>query len=384
MPPLRWIPPLLALLVVLTGPSATLGAPDDDPLYTRALQAYRGELTAEEIEELSQQDPAPGLYLSDRTPAERAAARFFGSLPDEAHEELRTRGVLKWRVDRLPKQQRDWIREAVKRLEARREGPFPLEGKDAAYTGFARVRVAGTPQYCWWISSEAAPRPVWVTLVRAIGLLTQAYAEAYAMQLPDLLAAPESEPIDAKRWVRVRTTPARTPPPPAPDPVPGEEYVLAVVRAYRGKLGKDALKELTSADSLLAERLKDRAAPTRALNELFAGLTDAEVRHLLSTGRVGWSADDLTRVRRKLLDTILTDLNTRNAAVSEPYLLSPALSSQTGFAIIRVPGIEEPVISWWVTSPTAAYPAWLPLANRKGVDAPGYFRAHLEQLPAPR
>lgn len=373
----------LALLLWATGSGYSVAQETSDPHYTAVVRAYRGELTHVEIEALAEVDPAPALYLGDKTPAERAAARFFGSLPDDAHETLRKTGVLKWRVDRLPAEQRGWVREAARRLEARREGPFPIQGKSPAFTGFARVQLedAPQPQYCWWISAEGAPRPVWVTLVRAIGLLTQDYSAAYAAQLPEAIAASESPPIEAKRWAKVRTAPPKPAPTPAAvaAPIPGADYFWDVVKAYRGKLGKEPLKKLTVEDPLLSGRLKSAEAPTRALNELFARLTDEELGFLLVNGSLAWTNADLTKPRRKLLDAILRDLNTRSGA--EPYLLSPAIAAQTGFAVVRVPGVEAPVISWWVSSPAAAYPAWIPLANQQGVSAAGYHRSHLEQLP---
>ena len=136
---------------------------------------------------------------------------------------------------------------------------------------------------------------------------------------------------------------------------------------------------LTEGDPLLTGRLKSSEAPTRALNELFAKLTDAELEALLSNGVLSWTNGDLTKPRIKLLDTILRDLNTRSGA--DPYLLSPAIAARTGFAVVRVPGVEDPVISWWVSSPAAAYPAWIPLVNQQGVAATGYHRSHLEQIP---
>ncbi|MGV3723537.1 MAG: hypothetical protein ACO1SX_21790 [Actinomycetota bacterium] len=363
------------------GHSAAQEAAPADPHYAKVVKAYRGELTHDEIDELAEDDPAPGLYLSEKTPAERAAARFFGSLPDEAHETLRKTGVLKWQVDHLPSEQRGWVRDAAKRLEARREGPFPMQGKSLATTGFARIEMEGEPlpQYCWWISAEGARRPAWVTLVRAIGLLTREYSNAYLAQLPDLITVPESPPIAAKRWVKVRTTPPRPAPAVATAPIPGAEFFWDVVKAYRRKLGKDPLKKLTEGDPLLTGRLKSAEAPTRALNELFAKLTDEELEALLSRGVLSWSIGDLTKPRIKLLDTILRDLNTRSGA--EPYLLSPAIAARTGFAVVRVPEVEDPVISWWVSSPNAAYPAWIPLVNQQGVMATGYHRSHLGQIP---
>jgi hypothetical protein len=376
---------LLSLAAVLWslcgGHSAAQEAAPADPHYFRVVQAYRGELTQDEIDQLAEDDPAPGLYLSEKTPAERAAARFFGSLPDEAHETLRKTGVLKWQVDHLPSEQRGWVRDAAKRLEARREGPFPTQGKTLATTGFARIEVEGDPlpQYCWWISAEGARRPAWVTLVRAIGLLTQDYSAAYTARLPDLISVPESPPIEAKRWVKVRTTPPKPVPPEVAAPIAGAEFFWDVVKAYRGKLGRDPLKKLTEGDPLLTGRLKSAEAPTRALNELFAKLTDAELEALLSNGVLSWTNGDLTKPRIKLLDTILRDLNTRSGA--DPYLLSPGIAARTGFAVVRVPGVEDPVISWWVSSPAAAYPAWIPLVNQQGVAATGYHRSHLEQIP---
>jgi hypothetical protein len=63
------------------------------------------------------------------------------------------------------------------------------------------------------------------------------------------------------------------------------------------------------------------------------------------------------------------------------YLLSPAFATRTGFALVHVPEVATPVISWWVNSPSVPHPAWIPLANDTAVKAVGYYRAHLEQLP---
>ncbi|MCC2672091.1 MAG: hypothetical protein K0Q72_4563, partial [Armatimonadetes bacterium] len=343
-----------------------------------------GELTEAEIEAVAEEDPAPALYLSSRTPGERAAARFLGSLPDEAHAQLGTDGYLKWRVDRLPPTQRAWVKEAARVLEARGEGPFPLSGKTPSYTGFARVDVIGLeqPQYCWWIASDLAPRPAWITLVRSIGLLTEAYGKSYGERMPAVVKLADSE-LPELRWVRIREMPAKAAPAPpvAPAmPLTGEKEYWEVVRACRGDLKKESLRALVERDTLLDRRLKSTDPAIKAMLELFAKLPEEQHRALLTTGRLVWSADDLTKQQRKLVDTLLRDVNARGDG-SEPFLLSPALATRTGFALVTVPGVETAVISWWVSSPTGTHPTWIPLMNAAAVAAPGYFRAHLEQLP---
>lgn len=389
--------PLLALLLVASllpasrvaavAPRGKDATPSANPArfadagYGSALQAYRGELTEAQIEILGESDPAPVLYLSPQNPGERAAARFFASLPDAAHEQLQKDGYLKWRVDHLPKEQQGWVREAVRTLEARREGPFPLTGKEPASTGFARIRVEGLdqPQYCWWVAAGDA-KPGWVTLVRALGILTREYADAYREQLPAAAAQPESEAIPGGKWLKVRDTPRKPDPEPAAAPLVDEKYYWSVVRAYRNQLGKDERQSLTGQDRLLSERLRSSDVATRAMNELFAKLTDEQHRTLLTTGRLVWAEGDLTRPQRKLVDVVLRDLNERTGGMDQ-YLLSAALATRTGFALVQVPDVAAPVISWWVSTPSVPHPAWVPLANEAAVKAPGYYRAHLEQLP---
>jgi len=353
-----------------------------DAGYAAVLQAYRGELTEEQIEILGESDPAPVLYLSPKNPGERAATRFFGSLPDDAHDQLQRTGYLKWRVDRLPKEQRGWVKEAVQTQEARRQGPFPLSGKAPAVTGFARIQVAGLerPQYCWWVAAEGAS-PAWVTVVRALGLLTQEYTNSYRKQLPELTEKPETEPIPNGRWLKIRDTPRKPTPAPVAPVLADEKYYWSVVRAYRGQLAKDELRALTDQDRVLSDRLKSSDVPARAVNELFAKLTDAQHRALLTTGRLIWAEGDLTKAQRKQVDTVLRDLNARTGEGMDLYLLSPAFATRTGFALVRVPEVETPVISWWVSSPSVPHPSWIPLANNAAVKSAGYYRAHLEQLP---
>jgi len=353
-----------------------------DAGYAAVLQAYRGELTEEQIEALGERDPAPALYLSPQNPGERAATRFFGSLPDDAHAQLQTSGYLKWRVDRLPKEQRGWVKEAVQTLEGRRQGPFPLNGKEPATTGFARIQVAGLeqPQYCWWVAAEGV-RPGWVTVVRALGLLTRDYSDAYREQLPPLTDKPETEPIASNRWLKIRETPRKPPPTPPAAVMADEKYYWSVVRAYCGQLPKDELRTLTEHDRVLSDRLKSSDPAGRAVNELFAKLTDEQYRALLSTGRLIWADGDLTKAQRKLVDTVLRDLNERTGGGMDLYLLSPAFATRVGFALVHVPDTANPVISWWVNSPSVPHPSWIPLANDAAVKAPGYYRAHLEQLP---
>lgn len=392
----RWMSvPLVLLSLVSTDPGSASGAPRpsamlpttkaetfSDAGYFAVLQAYRGELTEEQIEALGESDPAPALYLSPQNPGERAATRFFGSLPDAAHQQLQKAGYLKWRVDQLPKEQRGWVKTAVQAMEARRLGPFPLGGKDAATTGFARIQVPGLtqPQYCWWVAAEGAS-PGWVTVVRALGLLTQEYAKAYEEQLPALVSQPESESIPSAQWRKVRETPRKPTPVVAAPTLVDEKYYWCIVRAYRGQLGKDELRSLTGTERMLGERLQSRDAATRALNELFAKLPEEQHRTLLTTGRLVWGEADLSKPQRKLVDTILRDLNERTGGGMDLYLLSPAFNTRTGFALVQVPDVATPVVSWWVNSSAVPHPAWIPLANDAAVKAPGYYRAHLEQLP---
>jgi hypothetical protein len=257
-----------------------------------------------------------------------------------------------------------------------------LSGKEPVTTGFARIDVAGLeqPQYCWWISAEGV-RPGWVTVVRALGLLTQEYSEAYRTQLPGLVDKPETEPVPTNRWLKIRETPRKPPPPPPAPVLADEKYYWSVVRAYRGQLDKDELRTLTDHDRVLSDRLKSGDAPSRAVNELFAKLTDEQHRALLATGRLVWADGDLTKAQRKLLDLILRDLNERTGGGMDLYLLSPAFATRTGFALVHVPEVANPVISWWVSSPSVPHPSWIPLVNEPAVKAPGYYRAHLEQLP---
>jgi hypothetical protein len=178
----------------------------EDPLYARVLSAYRGQLNAQQLEALAQEDPGPALYIGPETPAEWGVARLFGTMPDAAHAELRAKGYLKWRASALPAPQRALLEERVKQHERRGEGPYPFTGKDSAFTGFARVELPEVEgaQYCWWVSHPKAKGPGWLTLVRVERTLTQEYADAHKVRLAEVAGLAETPLISRDAWVRVK------------------------------------------------------------------------------------------------------------------------------------------------------------------------------------
>lgn len=376
---------LLALALISTCAPGAFPAraeePADDTLYLRDLKAYRGGLTAQELQQLEEVDPGPSLYMGGKATPERAVARLFASLPDDAHAALRRTGYLKWRADSLPSQQRRWLREGARYVESLGEGPFPVEGKDAASTGFARVEIEGLdqPQYCWWIAAPKARRPAWITLVRAVGTLSQAYAEAHRAQLPETVKKPDTEPIPAGRWLKAGEAPAAA----KPEAPPDEPYLRDVLRAYRGDLRGDALRALTEGDTMLARRLKLAGPADRGVHRFFAGLGEKEQRALLADRGLAWKAEQLSREQRKLLEPVVQRLNEgtlRDGGTPIAYTLLPYSGTTVGFTLVRVPDAEHPVVSWWIRSPFIPTPAWISLAGGGAADSPAYYQAHLEQV----
>lgn len=368
-------------------PFPSPGAPDAaaDDLYALDLKAYRNLLTREELAALEAVDPGPSLYVGAKTGPERNVSRLFASLPDEAHAQLRREGYLKWRVDRLPPQERRRLKEMVKQLESRGEGPFPLEGEDPASlaaTGFVRVVIPGLEgaQYSWWITAPKARRPAWLTFVRAVGLLTQAYSLAHRERLAGMGERPETSPIAPEKWLKLKDTP---PPEPEKPTLTDESDYWSAVKAYRGELHGGALEKLTLADPLVGRRLKTSDAGDRAANQFFARLTDKEHHALLTTGRLRWTTQELTKAQIKLLAPLVQGLNERARQGGEArdlFSLIPYGGTTVGFAVVPVPGVEKPAVSWWIRSRAAPNPAWVTLINGAAAGAPGYFRAHLEAL----
>lgn len=389
----------LATLLVLTAPLArteelaappteppAATAPDEDPLYTQVLQAYRGQLTPELRARVDQADPGPALYLESRSIGLRNVARFFAALPNAAHTKLQREGYLKWRVDALPPAQRDLLKEEVAELQKRGEGPFPLVGKDPAtlsQTGFVRVELEGTdvPQYSWWISAPGARRDTWVTLVHAFGLLLKVHSDAHRERLAEILKEPDSPPIPASDWIAVRELPKPEVP---PEPVvENEKYFEEVVAAYEGKLRGEALATLTASDALLARRLRSSNSTDRAIQRLLTRLTEKERQTLLTTGVLTLFPHSMTRAQRSLMEPVIRSFNEQarqGGAAGDVYTLIPRAGTRLGFALVEVPGADHPALSWWLRSPAALNPTWITLANEAATRAPGYYRAHLTVL----
>lgn len=376
---------------LLLGPAARLlaacgeEAPAADALYSRVLAAYRGSLPVDQIEALAEEDPGPALYLGPKTPGEWGVARLFASLPDGAHEELRRRGYLKWSAHALPQTQRGWLQERIRQLERRGEGPFPLEGKAASLTGFARVELEGLsgPQYAWWIAHPQAKRAQWLTLVRVFRILTQEYSEANHQRLEEIAGLPETTPIPRGAWQKVKDPPVPRPseaekPPTLMD----ETYYRRVVRAYRGSLNREERELLAASDPLIEKRLKMTDPADRALNQLFGRLKEEEHLTLLTTGKLLLRPHELSRERRQQMEVIVARLNaqSREGGLGELYDLVPYGRTIAGFSILFIPEVEKPVLSWWIRSPLSPTPAWITLINGEAVKAPQYYRTHLEQL----
>jgi len=378
---------------VSSTPGAREVPPAEELAYTRALKAYRGEMSAAEVEELAQTDPGPLVRTSQKTLADDALVRFFASLPDEAHARLRRDGYLKWRANALNATQKRWLKEMVVLAGTVGTGPFPLDGKECATTGFIRVQVEEQeePVYSWWIDARKSPRPAWAPLVNVVGIGREDFLAAHRKQIAALAEQPETPPVAVKELAAlplvkpVKEAAEASPAVEKPAPLMDERAYWSLVKAYRGDLGGEALRLLAAGDSLTARRLKLLDPAERALNRFFARLPDKEHRTLLTTGLLVWRPEQLSKEERKLLEPLIVRLNGEargGGAAQDPYSLEPLQPTRLGFALVRVPGVEKPVLSWWVRSATALHPAWISLNNGAALDAKGYFRAHLEQLSA--
>lgn len=370
-----------------TEPARPQGEFADDPHYGRVLGAYRHQLSTRELEVLDEVDPAYSLYSGPSTPGERAITRLFASLPDQFHSELRRTGYLKWSAASLPDAQRRLIREHVRQLERRRAGPFPLEGRSTAATGFARVEVPGVDgaQYCWWIAAPGGQRLEWLTVVRALGGATQVYAQAYNEQLPPRLAQPDTAPVPAGAWLK--NQPARRPEPVEEEAAPlmDEKHFWLCVRACRGRLDERERAALAVSDPVLIRGLKEADPVMAALYRLFAGLSEKEHRLLLTTGVLRWPPGVLSAAQRKLLAPILAGYNDAaqlSGSAGDIHSVDVPGQTITGFAIVAIPGVERPVVSWWLKSRGALLPTWVTLLNASAAGDPNYHRAHLQALLA--
>jgi hypothetical protein len=361
-----------------TAPREGKAAQADDPHYRRVLKAYRGDVTPEEIDALGEADPTPSLFAGPGTSPGHLLARLFASMPDSAHAELRRGGYLKWRAASLPALQGRWLKDALAKLEKAARETYPLQGKGASLTGFVRVEVEGVdgPVYSWWISSSAARRPVWVTLVRGRGAAGPAFAAAHERVLALLQDKPDTPPVPEREWAVVKE--AR----PAGEkavPLIDEKYYRSVVKAYRGDLGKEAVQALTDGDPLLRRRLLTSDEGDRALNQFFGGLAERDHRALVTTGRLLWRADQLSREQRRILESVVRGLNTQGS--QEPLSLESFSGTLIGITLVQVPGEEMPVVSWWIRALAALNPSWVSLTNGRALANPAYYKAHLQQLP---
>lgn len=371
-----------ALLAAGAGLPASAQQPAADALYARVLAAYRGAVGADQIEVLAEQDPGPALYLGPQTPGEWGIARLFAALPDAAHEELRRGGYLKWKVSALPDTQRGWLHERIRQLERRGEGPFP---PDSSLTGFARVELEGLdgPQYAWWISHPRARRPQWLTVVRVVRTLTLDYSEANQARLREIEPLPETAPIPRGAWQKVKDPPLPKPMQAEKPPTLMEEKLYwRVVKAYRGDLGRGERDLLAAADPLVGRRLKMTDPADRALNQLFGRLKEAQHLELLTTGKLLLRPHELSKEQLRLAQAVVDRLNqqSREGGLGDAYDVVPYGRTVMGFAILTVPEVEKPVLSWWIRSPLSPTPVWTTLINGEAVKAPLYYRAHLEQL----
>jgi hypothetical protein len=51
-----------------------------------------------------------------------------------------------------------------------------------------------------------------------------------------------------------------------------------------------------------------------------------------------------------------------------------------GITLVRIPGVEQPCVSWWMASRAAPTPVWITLTNAEALKSPHYYSAHVEQL----
>jgi hypothetical protein len=356
-----------------------------DPLYARTLSAYRGALNAAEIEAHAAEDPGPALYLGEKTPGETGVARLFAALPDAAHAELRRRGYLKWPLGALPETQRGWLRERLRQFERRGDGPYPADGADPAHTGFMRVELEDLegPQYAWWIAHPKARRDNWQTLVRVVRILAPGYDTANRERLKEVAALPETAPIARGAWLRVKEPPPAPPvKEPPPEPLMDEKLFRSAVKAYRGDLGGEARVLLGAADPLIGRRLKLTDPADLGPQRLFGRLKAEQLDQILYSGRLTLRTHDLTRDQLRPLEPTVARLNTqtRDLGLGDAYALIPYGPTTFGFALVLVPEVPRPALSWWIRSPVAPTPAWVTLINDAALKAPLYFQAHLEQL----
>ncbi|HTE18339.1 MAG TPA: hypothetical protein VK689_08160, partial [Armatimonadota bacterium] len=221
----------------------------------------------------------------------------------------------------------------------------------------------------------------------------QAYTDAHYETLPAVAARPDTPSIPPGQWVKVREAPRPPEPsrrerrqaekPEKPVPLLDEKYYWSVVGAYRGRLDAEALRGLVDADPLLARRLKSADPSERGINQFFAGVADKDHRTLLTTGRVEWKPERLTKDQRKALEPVVRGLNDAARTAGEatvPYSLDAYSGTTVGLAVVVVPDVEKPMLSWWIRSPSSPTPAWVPLVNSAARNSPLYYRAHLEQL----
>lgn len=367
-----------------SGPMASERRTVEDAHYGRIVKAYRGELSHDEVVRLTEEDPTPAIHLGPSREL-RNLVRVFASLPDSSHEELRRKGLLKWRLEDLPRQQRRWIADLLKRFESEGDGPF----RSGVHTGFMRVVVVDaegeeTTVYSWWVTGEKAIRPLWIPLVRANGLGGGAFTMAHAVRVQELRTAETDKPVPDRLWLKI-PEPARL----DTTAVAVEEAQTALeqefwmlVHAYQGRLKREQLAKLIAADPVIERRLRKPDALDRAINQFFSRLDKKEHAALIDTGRIEWPVRDLTPAQRRLLLPVIDELNRLavEAGNIPPYSLAGPFGCMVGFALVQVPGIEKPVLSWWARSPIAPVPAWFSLHNGAAVKAPGYYRAHLEQL----
>lgn len=350
---------LTALAALAADPPAL---PDADPHYRQVLQAYRGKLTPEELDKLGETDPAPTLFIGSRIPALRSLVRFFAALPDAAHATLQRDGLLKWRLDRLPSDQRKNLEKLVEHLENEGLGPYPTRGRGAAHTGFVRLvledeKLTG-PVYSWWIDAEKARVPAWIPLVRASGLGGAEYTAAIRARLTEARDEPAAEPPPGGDWLRL-AEPALPGPPPKETGPAGR-----LLRAFR-KGGGTA-----SHDALVLAHLTSRQPADRAIVRFVSGLSRDEERRLEEEGNLRWFPQDLSADRRRLLQPVLDRLAAQSPGIP-PHSLAPG-GSRMGICGILVPEVEQPVFVWWIRAPGQSLPAWIALNNPAAVARPEF------------
>lgn len=159
------------------------------------------------------------------------------------------------------------------------------------------------------------------------------------------------------------------------------EFALTVA-AGRDRLNDEDRLTLTLLRHPVLDQLKDDelGAPVR----LLAGLPDGLLDDLLADGYVKWPYASLDAARQSIFSGFVSHQLTVSAVLgtTTPQLISlDALErADVGFAVVDLPDGGGKVVSMYILMPGAS-PLWTTVVNAAAGGAPGYFRAHMMQLP---